>query len=38
MVLNFFINFDDILFRINWKSEIKGSTDRTQNETFRELQ
>ena len=42
MVLNFVINghhsFGDILFKINWKSEIKCSTNEVPNETFVELQ
>ena len=42
MVLNFVLNghhsFGYILFKINWKSEIKCSTNEVLNETFVELQ
>lgn len=42
MVLNFVVNghhsFVDILFKINWKSEIKCSTNEVPNETFVEFQ
>ena len=31
-------SFGDILFKINWKSEIKCSTTETPNEAFIELQ
>ena len=42
MVLNFVVNghhsFGDIFFKINWKSEIKCSTNEVPNETFVEFQ